>query len=59
MADVTGLGMRCRGMEEQVDKTNSYNPLLNGDYLFPIKCSFLLSFSCVLGLSHSETFEVL
>lgn len=59
VADVIELGMRCRGKEEQVDKANSNNPLWNGDYLFSTKCSFLLSVTWAVCLSHSETFEVL
>ena len=59
VTDVIGLWVRDRGKEEQVDKTNSCIPLWNGDCLFSIKCSFLLNFNWAIGLSHSETFEVL
>ena len=56
--DVLGLGIRCRGMEEQMDKPRTITHCeMMITYFLP--STALLSFSWILGLSHSETFEVL
>lgn len=55
---IFGLGIRCRGMEEQVDKPRTITPCEMMITCF-LPSTVLLSFSWILGLSHSETFEVL